>query len=93
MGNINAEWKPIPSTTDPGVVANARFAVSEYDKEKGRHLVFVNVVEGNYTRGASGNIYYQLIVKAKDDRFGTSNNYNTVVRDYLDGRRDLIGFW
>ncbi|KAK9919628.1 hypothetical protein M0R45_028214 [Rubus argutus] len=60
VGNINAEWKPIPSTTDPGVVANAQFA---------------------------------LIVKAKDDRFGTSNNYNTVVRDYLDGRRDLIGFW
>lgn len=27
------------------IITNARFAVSEYDKEEGEHMVFVNVVE------------------------------------------------
>ncbi|PRQ41982.1 putative Cystatin domain-containing protein [Rosa chinensis] len=85
-------WKPINSTSDPMVVDTAKFAVSEHNEEAKTNLVFESVVEGRYQVNAG--IYYELVVKAKNDSSPASTaNYVTVVWDHHLGVRHLIDFY
>lgn len=57
-------WKPIANPKAPAVVAIAKFAVAEHNKEKKTSLVFVSVVKGETQVVAGTN--YRLVITAKD---------------------------
>ncbi|KAL6142745.1 hypothetical protein ACLB2K_061021 [Fragaria x ananassa] len=77
-------------TTDPNVVENAKFAVSQHNKEAKTNLVFESVVEGRYQLN-SGTLY-ELVLKASSPA-SPSANYVTSVWDHGFNVRDLIDFY
>lgn len=72
--------KPIKNVSDPDVVAVAKYAIDEHNKQSKEHLVFVKVVEGT-TQVVSGT-KYDLKIAAKDGS-GKIKNYEAVVVEKL----------
>ncbi|CAK8574900.1 unnamed protein product [Lathyrus sativus] len=74
---IPGGWSPIKNITDPYVIEIARFAVVEYDKQKGATLEFEKLIKGESQVISGTN--YRLTLSAKDG--SSSNNYEAVVWD------------
>ncbi|KAL5072924.1 hypothetical protein RYX36_011908 [Vicia faba] len=72
-------WSPIKNICDPYVNEIARFAVVEYDKEKGEKLEFEKLIKGESQVVVGTN--YRLTLSAKNGL--SSNNYEAVVWDPL----------
>ncbi|KAG7616234.1 Cysteine proteinase inhibitor 4 [Arabidopsis thaliana] len=72
--------KPIKNVSDPDVVAVAKYAIEEHNKESKEKLVFVKVVEGT-TQVVSGT-KYDLKIAARDGG-GKIKNYEAVVVEKL----------
>ncbi|KAM1353924.1 cysteine proteinase inhibitor 5-like [Malus sylvestris] len=59
-------WLPIKNTSDPKVVEIATFAVTEYNKNTTKKLVFVNVVQGKILDISTEGKYVNLNLTAKN---------------------------
>ncbi|KAJ0973624.1 hypothetical protein J5N97_015589 [Dioscorea zingiberensis] len=81
-------FQPIKNLTDPHILDIAKFAVSEYNKESGSHLIFQKIVSGMYQVVAGTN--YLLIIEAMD---GTElSNYEAKVFEDLKMNLTLNSF-
>lgn len=72
--------KPIKNLSDPDVVAIAKYAIDEHNKQSKENLVFVKIVEGT-TQVVSGTKYV-LKIAAKNGS-GKTKNYEAVVVEKL----------
>ncbi|EOA17680.1 hypothetical protein CARUB_v10006049mg [Capsella rubella] len=72
--------KPIKNLSDPNVVAVAKYAIAEHNKQSKESLVFVKVVEGT-TQVVAGT-KYDLKIAAKNGA-GKVLNYEAVVVEKL----------
>ncbi|CAL5210903.1 unnamed protein product [Lathyrus oleraceus] len=82
-------WTPIKNIIDPYVIEIARFAVVEYNKQKGATLEFEKLIKGESQVVAGTN--YHLTLSAKDG--SSSNNYEAAVSDQpLKHLRNLTSF-
>ncbi|XP_047943583.1 cysteine proteinase inhibitor 1-like [Salvia hispanica] len=62
-GHIVGGWKPIDNPNAPEIVEIAKFAISEYNKQKKTALDLVSVVKGE-SQVVAG-INYRLVISAK----------------------------
>ncbi|KAL1832292.1 hypothetical protein ACET3Z_001943 [Daucus carota] len=70
-------WEPIKDPKDPKIQEIAKFAVTTYNKESNKNLVYQEVLKGETQVVAGTN--YRLVIAAKDDK--VLNNYEAVVFD------------
>ncbi|KAL7088546.1 hypothetical protein ACP275_13G133700 [Erythranthe tilingii] len=73
---INLGFVPI-NTEDPKVVAIAKFAIEEYNKEHKANLVYSTVFEAISAEDAQGTRKYALVVAATDNK--VLNDYSVSV--------------
>jgi len=84
-------YSPIKHLNDPHVIEIARFAVIEYDKQKGTDLKLEKVVKGESKTIAGTN--YRLTISAIHGSESKPNSYNaTVYEDSSVHFRRLIAF-
>ncbi|PQQ05015.1 cysteine proteinase inhibitor 5 [Prunus yedoensis var. nudiflora] len=78
----------IPYRTQPYWINTAEFAVSSYNKDEKKNLVFESVVKGK-TRYEVTGLYIVLVIKVKDGSL-PSANYDVGVRDKYAGPADPL---
>ncbi|CAN8324792.1 unnamed protein product [Cochlearia groenlandica] len=78
-GSLLGGAKPIKDVTDPSVVAIAKYAIDEHNKQSKANLVYDKIVEGK-EQVVSGK-KYSLVIAAKNGGGGggASKNYEAVV--------------
>ncbi|XP_047939798.1 cysteine proteinase inhibitor 1-like [Salvia hispanica] len=76
-GHIVGGWKPIDNPNAPEIVEIAKFAISEYNKQKKTALDLVSVVKGE-SQVVAG-INYRLVISAKDASAAAPKTYSAVV--------------
>ncbi|XP_010440146.1 PREDICTED: cysteine proteinase inhibitor 4-like [Camelina sativa] len=81
LGGGYGSQKPIKNLSDPNVIAIAKYAIGEHNKQSKENLVFVKVVEGT-TQVVSGT-KYNLKIAAKSGGGGKIQNYEAVVVEKL----------
>ncbi|XP_074345609.1 cysteine proteinase inhibitor 1-like [Apium graveolens] len=70
-------WKPIKNPKDPVIQEIGKFAVTTYNKDNQKNLVYQDVVKGQSQVVAGTN--YQLTIAATDN--GAVNHYEAIVFD------------
>ncbi|XP_057811279.1 cysteine proteinase inhibitor 1-like [Salvia miltiorrhiza] len=83
-------WKAISNPNTPEVVAVAKFAVAEHNKEKKTPLVFVSVVKAEFQVVAGVN--YRLLISAKHGTAVTPETYVAVVNSSPSRSLSLVSF-
>lgn len=86
-------YQPIANPKSPMVVAVAKFAVAEHNKEKKGSLVFMSVLKGESQVVAGVN--YKLAISTKDRATNaavTPKTYIAVVNKNLKGALKLVSF-
>ncbi|KAL9146778.1 hypothetical protein ABFS82_13G133100 [Erythranthe guttata] len=85
---INLGFLPI-NPEDPKVVAIAKFAIEENNKEHNANLVYTTVYEALYAEDAQGTRKYALVVAATDDKVLNDYSVSVVVAK---GSQKVVAF-
>ncbi|KAL7130412.1 hypothetical protein ABFS83_13G132300 [Erythranthe nasuta] len=85
---INLGFVPI-NPEDPKVVAIAKFAIEEYNKERNANLVYATVYEALYAEDAQGTRKYALVVAATDNKVLNDYSVSVVVAK---GSQKVVAF-
>ncbi|CAH2078877.1 unnamed protein product [Thlaspi arvense] len=88
-GNLGG-WKEIKDISDPNVVALAKYAIDEHNKESKANLVYVKIVKGK-EQVVSGK-KYDLTIAAKNGGGATKNYEAVVVERVWEHYRSLESF-
>jgi hypothetical protein len=86
-------WTPLKNISDPPVIEIAKFAVTAYNSQNHKNLLFQKVIKGSYH--IESGTRYRLVVRVKDEKsvvIPTADYLADVLEKRWTGDKKLVYF-